>query len=96
MHRGEVERTADERVTVARRCRGRARVASAPTADSTAAAPIARTKPLTMPPLPFEYQGHEAISLFLSDVSFQGGARQTRTRRSHMRTAWWRSPCTGT
>jgi ketosteroid isomerase-like protein len=33
---------------------------------------------LTMPPLPFEYQGHEAISRFLSNVSFQGGARQAR------------------
>jgi RNA polymerase sigma-70 factor (ECF subfamily) len=33
---------------------------------------------LTMPPLPFEYQGHEAIGQFLHVVSFRGGARQCR------------------
>jgi RNA polymerase sigma-70 factor (TIGR02960 family) len=33
---------------------------------------------LTMPPLPFEYQGHDAIAGFLSTVGFRGGTRRTR------------------
>ena len=33
---------------------------------------------LTMPPLPFEYQGHEAIGRFLHVVSFRGGTRRCR------------------
>jgi RNA polymerase sigma-70 factor (TIGR02960 family) len=33
---------------------------------------------LTMPPLPFEYQGHDAIGHFLYAVSFRHGTQQTR------------------
>jgi RNA polymerase sigma-70 factor (TIGR02960 family) len=33
---------------------------------------------LTMPPLPFEYQGHETIAHFLDAVSFRHGVRRSR------------------
>jgi RNA polymerase sigma-70 factor (TIGR02960 family) len=33
---------------------------------------------LTMPPLPFEYQGRAAAAQFLSAISFRGGSRQFR------------------
>jgi RNA polymerase sigma-70 factor (TIGR02960 family) len=33
---------------------------------------------LTMPPLPFEYQGHEAIAQFLDTISFDHGTRPSR------------------
>ena len=33
---------------------------------------------LTMPPLPFEYQGHDTIAHFLDDVSFRHGDRRSR------------------
>jgi RNA polymerase sigma-70 factor (ECF subfamily) len=33
---------------------------------------------LTMPPLPFEYQGRDSVGHFLSVVSFRPGARQSR------------------